>query len=77
MNEHETTGTFSQTYLPTYSKPLMILLAACAGLLAVGGVLDLFGYGIWAGLFGAMTVIFLLTIVIGLCLTWLLGQVSH
>lgn len=77
MHDHDSTRTRLQSYVPSYSKPMAVLVAACLSLLAVGAVLGFLGYEIWAGLFGAMTVIFLVTILLGTGLTWLLGRVSH
>lgn len=66
-----------QAFQTTALKPLIALLAFCGSFLAVGFVLQLLGFGIWAGLFGAMFVIFAVTVVLGAVLMWALGRVGY
>lgn len=66
-----------QSYQSTALKPLIVLLAVCSSFLVVAFFLQLLGLGTWAGLFGAMFVIFSITIVFGAVLMWVLGKVGY
>ncbi|WP_276256427.1 hypothetical protein [Halomontanus rarus] len=66
-----------QSFQTTAFKPLLALLGFCGSFLAAGFVLQLLGFGLWAGLFGAIFVIFVLTVVLGAVLMWTLGRVGY
>lgn len=66
---------FGSTKLASY-KPLIYLIVFCVALVVVGFVFEAVGLGLWAGLFGAMAVVFFLSIIIATVLFWMLQFVG-